>query len=45
MFKAVSKGWNCASLGEARPHPFEPWILKSEDVGESEDACRGCSSF
>ena len=33
MFKAVCKGWNCACSGEARP--FDPWILKSEDIGES----------
>uniref|UniRef100_K3XPX7 F-box domain-containing protein n=1 Tax=Setaria italica TaxID=4555 RepID=K3XPX7_SETIT len=32
-FKAVCKSWNCARSGEARP--FDPWILKSEDIGES----------
>jgi hypothetical protein len=33
MFKAVCKGWNYALSGEA--HPFAPWILKSEFIGES----------
>jgi hypothetical protein len=34
MFKAYCKGWNYACSGEA--HPFDPWILKSEDISESE---------
>ena len=33
MFKVVCKGWNCTLSSEA--HPFDPWILKSEDIGES----------
>jgi hypothetical protein len=33
MFKAVCKGWNCTRSGEA--HQFDPWILKSELIGES----------
>jgi hypothetical protein len=33
MFKDVCKGWNCARSGETRP--FDPWILKSEFIGES----------
>jgi hypothetical protein len=33
MFKAVCKGWNCTCSGEARQ--FDPWILKSEFIGES----------
>jgi hypothetical protein len=33
MFKAVCKDWNCARSGEACQ--FDPWILKSEFIGES----------
>jgi hypothetical protein len=33
MFKVVCKGWNYAHSGEA--HPFDPWILKSQFIGES----------
>jgi hypothetical protein len=33
MFKAVCKDWNYARLGEA--FLFDPWILKSEFIGES----------
>jgi hypothetical protein len=33
MFKAVFKGWNYARSGEACS--FDPWILKSEFIGES----------
>jgi hypothetical protein len=40
MFKVVCKGWNCARSGEARP--FDPWILKSEFIGES-GAVTDCS--
>jgi hypothetical protein len=34
MFKVVCKGWNCARSGEA--HQFDPWILKSEFIGDQE---------
>jgi hypothetical protein len=34
MFKVVCKGWNCACSGEA--HQFDPWILKSEFIGDQE---------
>jgi hypothetical protein len=33
MFKTVCKGWNCTRSGEACP--FDPWILKSEFIGDS----------
>jgi hypothetical protein len=33
MFNVVYKGWNCAHSCEACP--FDPWIMKSEDIGES----------
>uniref|UniRef100_K3XSR0 F-box domain-containing protein n=1 Tax=Setaria italica TaxID=4555 RepID=K3XSR0_SETIT len=31
-FKAICKSWNCARSSEA--HPFDPWILKYEHIGE-----------
>jgi hypothetical protein len=33
MFKAICKGWNNTHSGEACP--LDPWILKSEFIGES----------
>jgi hypothetical protein len=35
MFKDVYKGWNCTHSSDA--HPFDPWILKSEYIGESRE--------